>query len=72
VIPLDNKVDILKSESYNVLDDSNISAKPYSSIVEDTCCCGHKRRQHGRKNISCFDFDESCFAENCNCKRYFG
>jgi hypothetical protein len=60
----------VESERLDLSNSNRIENKPYSSIIELTCWCGHKRSQHRRNDYS-IDFDEFCVAEACNCKRYF-
>ena len=69
---LDESIDVVESlEFSNTVRNSNrIGAKPYSSIVENICSCGHERRQHDHKITSSFNFDESCNVKNCCCPRY--
>lgn len=73
MIVFDKNLDNVGSqEFYNNLFNLNITigAKPYSSIVEHTCSCGHERVQHSRKDYSFFDFNEKCNVKDCYCKRF--
>ena len=61
---LDRNLNIVESQKFHnsSLNSNRKCIKPYSSILDDICWCGHDRNHHSGLN--------QCNEKNCNCLKF--